>query len=156
MAHMTHPKLVTHLTHDPCTGPLLALPCCDVDRRQTAEEREAERQAANRFMLSLQAAEAAATGNKSIYNTPDPLCMSNASLHALQNLQPWADDYDDERGSASSCGSPQPPASVTAHHHQPGPPASYLHQLAFSVQQQQQQQAKTTSEQHDFRASSVA
>jgi len=72
-------------------------------------------------MLSLQAAEAAAavanggpggsnhsggTGGKAgvgggLYRTganggrPDPLCMSNASLHALQNLQPWADDeYD--------------------------------------------------------------
>ena len=126
---------------------------CTLCRRQTAEEREAERQAANRFMLSLQAAEAAATGNKSIYNTPDPLCMSNASLHALQNLQPWADDYEEERGSGSSCGSPQP-SSVT---HQP--PASYLHQLALSVhqqQQQQQQQAKTTSEPRDFRSSSVA
>lgn len=58
--------------------------CC---RRQTAEEREAERQAANRFMLSLQA-----EASKNIYNSPDPLCMNNASLHALQNLQPWAED----------------------------------------------------------------
>jgi hypothetical protein len=82
-------------------------------RRQTAEEREAERQAANRFMLSLQAAEAAATGAKSIYNTPDPLCMSNASLHALQNLQPWADDYDDDRP-ASSCSSPMALTSAAA------------------------------------------
>ena len=56
-------------------------------RRQTAEEREQERQAANRLMMSLQA-EAA----KNMYNTPDPLCMSNASLHALQNLQPWAEE----------------------------------------------------------------
>jgi len=23
---------------------------------------------------------------------PDPLCLNNASLHALQNLRPWADD----------------------------------------------------------------
>jgi hypothetical protein len=56
-------------------------------RRQTAEEREAERQAANRFMLSLQA-----EATKNIYNSPDPLCMNNASLHALQNLQPWAEE----------------------------------------------------------------
>ena len=112
-------------------------------RRQTAEEREAERQAANRFMLSLQAAEAAAAGSKSIYNTPDPLCMSNASLHALQNLQPWAEDYEEERGSGSSCGSPQPP-SVD---HQSAPP--YLHQLALSVRHQQHQ-ASTTSESRDF------
>jgi len=121
-------------------------------RRQTAEEREAERQAANRFMLSLQAAEAAASGDKSIYNTPDPLCMSNASLHALQNLQPWAEDYEEERGSASSCGSPPPP-SVTC---QPlPPPPTYLHQLALSVQQVQQQ-AQTTSESRDFHSTSVA
>lgn len=58
--------------------------CC---RRQTAEEREAERQAASRFMMSLQA-----EASKNIYNTPDPLCMNNASLHALQNLQPWAEE----------------------------------------------------------------
>jgi len=121
-------------------------------RRQTAEEREAERQAANRFMLSLQAAEAAAAGDKSIYNTPDPLCMSNASLHALQNLQPWAEDYEEERGSASSCGSPPPSSSVAC----PPPPSAptYLHQLALSVQQQQQ--TKTSSDSTiDFRASSI-
>ena len=69
-------------------------------------------------MLSLQAAEAAAVvaGNGGGHSAgpgkpgvpggmyratgggsgrPDPVCMSNASLHALQNLQPWADDeYD--------------------------------------------------------------
>jgi len=104
-------------------------------------------------MLSLQAAEAAAAGNKSIYNTPDPLCMSNASLHALQNLQPWADDYDDEeRGSASSCTSPPPPQSTVAC--QPPPP--FLHQLAITVVQQQQQQETMTSEPREFDASSVA
>ena len=26
------------------------------------------------------------------YSSPDPLCLSNASLHALQNLQPWAEE----------------------------------------------------------------
>lgn len=56
-------------------------------RRQTAEEREAERQAANRLMLSLQN-----EANKTIYDVRDPLCMSNSSLHALQNLQPWMDE----------------------------------------------------------------
>ncbi|XP_064603193.1 T-cell leukemia homeobox protein 3-like [Liolophura sinensis] len=56
-------------------------------RRQTAEEREAERQAANRFMLNLQA-----EATKSIYDSRDPLCMSNSSLHALQNLQPWTEE----------------------------------------------------------------
>ena len=124
-----------------------------VCRRQTAEEREAERQAANRFMLSLQAAEAAAAGNKSIYNTPDPLCMSNASLHALQNLQPWAEDYDDERASASSCASP-PPSSVTCQPPPPPPPAQFIHQLALSVHQHQQD--SMSSEARDFDASSVA
>lgn len=58
-------------------------------RRQTAEEREAERQAANRLMMSLQAE----VVSKSIYDqTRDSLCISNASLHALQTLQPWASE----------------------------------------------------------------
>jgi len=68
-------------------------------RRQTAEEREAERQAASRFMLSLQTAAAAGadgaeSDNKasSSRTAPDPLCLNNASLHALQNLRPWAED----------------------------------------------------------------
>ncbi|XP_052227026.1 T-cell leukemia homeobox protein 3-like isoform X2 [Dreissena polymorpha] len=56
-------------------------------RRQTAEEREAERQAANRLMMSLQA-----EASKTVYDIRDPLCMSNSSLHALQNLQPWVDE----------------------------------------------------------------
>ncbi|KAI0236526.1 T-cell leukemia homeobox protein 3, partial [Lamellibrachia satsuma] len=57
-------------------------------RRQTAEEREAERQAANRFMLSLQA-EAGKTLYGGTGGPADPLCLNNASLHALQNIQPW-------------------------------------------------------------------
>ncbi|CAE1167052.1 T-cell leukemia homeobox protein 3,T-cell leukemia homeobox protein 1,T-cell leukemia homeobox protein 2 [Acanthosepion pharaonis] len=61
-------------------------------RRQTAEEREAERQAANRFLMSLQA-----EASKTIYDTRDPLCMANSSLHALQNLQPWSEDDDRSR-----------------------------------------------------------
>ncbi|KAH6945997.1 hypothetical protein HPB50_011017 [Hyalomma asiaticum] len=57
--------------------------------RQTAEEREAERHAANRLMMSLQAE----VVSKSIYEgARDSLCMSNASLHALQSLQPWASE----------------------------------------------------------------
>lgn len=56
-------------------------------RRQTAEEREAERQAANRLMMSLQA-EAISKG---MYpESREGLCVNNASLSALQNLQPWA------------------------------------------------------------------
>ena len=55
-------------------------------RRQTAEEREAERQAANRFMMSLQP-----ESNPASYSSADPLCINNASLNALQSLQPWRD-----------------------------------------------------------------
>lgn len=73
-------------------------------RRQTAEEREAERQAANRLMMSLQAE----VVSKSIYDqSRDPLCISNASLHALQTLQPWASE------SAAHAA-----AAVAAQHHQ--------------------------------------
>jgi len=67
-------------------------------RRQTAEEREAERQAASRFMLSLHAgasasgADGAESDKASLHTALDPLCLNNASLHALQNLRPWADD----------------------------------------------------------------
>ncbi|KAL5016062.1 hypothetical protein ScPMuIL_005651 [Solemya velum] len=59
-------------------------------RRQTAEEREAERQAANRLMMNLQA-----EATKTIYDIHDPLCISNSSLNALQNLQPWQNDEGD-------------------------------------------------------------
>ncbi|CAG9135558.1 unnamed protein product [Plutella xylostella] len=71
-------------------------------RRQTAEEREAERQAANRLMLSLQA-EALSKG---YMPEPQPTAQQLSALHyqqqsatappgntalsALQNLQPWA------------------------------------------------------------------
>nr|XP_033798752.1 T-cell leukemia homeobox protein 1 isoform X2 [Geotrypetes seraphini] len=59
-------------------------------RRQTAEEREAERQQANRILMQLQQE----AFQKSI-NQPmqaDPICIHNSSLFALQNLQPWSDD----------------------------------------------------------------
>ncbi|XP_078087786.1 T-cell leukemia homeobox protein 3-like isoform X2 [Mustelus asterias] len=59
-------------------------------RRQTAEEREAERQQANRLMLQLQHDAFQKSLNDSIQ--PDPLCLHNSSLYALQNLQPWAED----------------------------------------------------------------
>ncbi|XP_022228146.1 T-cell leukemia homeobox protein 3 [Drosophila obscura] len=60
-------------------------------RRQTAEEREAERQAANRLMLSLQA-EAISKG----FAPPSaPLSsqggINGAPLAALHGLQPWAE-----------------------------------------------------------------
>ncbi|XP_060103431.1 T-cell leukemia homeobox protein 2 [Heteronotia binoei] len=58
-------------------------------RRQTAEEREAERQQASRLMLHLeQEAFPKSLGASPL--PPDPLCRHNASLAALQNLQPWA------------------------------------------------------------------
>ncbi|MBN3301176.1 TLX3 protein, partial [Amia calva] len=59
-------------------------------RRQTAEEREAERQQANRLMIQLQHD----AFQKSLGDSmpPDPLCIHNSSLFALQNLQPWADE----------------------------------------------------------------
>ncbi|BFY97593.1 hypothetical protein BsWGS_00633 [Bradybaena similaris] len=56
-------------------------------RRQTAEERDAERQAATRLMMTLQS-----EGGKTLYDVTDPLCMSNSSLNALQNLRPWSED----------------------------------------------------------------
>lgn len=86
-------------------------------RRQTAEEREAERHAANRLMMSLQAE----VVSKSIYEgARDSLCMSNASLHALQSLQPWASEAAAanalhasaaaERGAAAAAYLAQPPS----------------------------------------------
>lgn len=61
-------------------------------RRQTAEEREAERQAANRLMLSLQA-EALSKGfggptAQSVQGTP-----LAPPLAGLQSLQPWAEAH---------------------------------------------------------------
>ncbi|KAL3268055.1 hypothetical protein HHI36_007184 [Cryptolaemus montrouzieri] len=60
-------------------------------RRQTAEEREAERQAANRLMLSLQA-EALTKGYMS-EGPPSSAGTGDSALNALQNLQPWAGPY---------------------------------------------------------------
>ncbi|XP_071043779.1 T-cell leukemia homeobox protein 3 isoform X2 [Parasteatoda tepidariorum] len=84
-------------------------------RRQTAEEREAERQAANRLMMSLHAE----VVSKSMYEpSRDPLCLSNASLHALQNLQPWSSETAAAAAAAAAHQSPpylQPPnTSLTA------------------------------------------
>ncbi|XP_074532321.1 T-cell leukemia homeobox protein 1 isoform X2 [Halichoeres trimaculatus] len=59
-------------------------------RRQTAEEREAERQQANRILLQLQQEAFQKTINQPV--TPDPLCLQNSSLFALQNLQPWTEN----------------------------------------------------------------
>ncbi|XP_063236591.1 T-cell leukemia homeobox protein 3 [Bacillus rossius redtenbacheri] len=70
-------------------------------RRQTAEEREAERQAANRLMMSLQAEALskgmfpAERGGGEPPHGPGaalhlPPAAAGTSLSALQNLQPWA------------------------------------------------------------------
>ncbi|XP_069030820.1 T-cell leukemia homeobox protein 1 [Embiotoca jacksoni] len=59
-------------------------------RRQTAEEREAERQQANRILLQLQQEAFQKTVNQPV--NPDPLCLQNSSLFALQNLQPWTEN----------------------------------------------------------------
>ncbi|XP_030581328.1 T-cell leukemia homeobox protein 1 isoform X2 [Archocentrus centrarchus] len=56
-------------------------------RRQTAEEREAERQQANRILMQLQQEAFQKTISQPV--TPDPLCLQNSSLFALQSLQPW-------------------------------------------------------------------
>ncbi len=63
---------------------------CVFIRRQTAEEREAERQQANRLILQLQ--QSALQKSLSESAVSDPLCAHNSSLYALQNLQPWAED----------------------------------------------------------------
>ncbi|XP_048364742.1 T-cell leukemia homeobox protein 2 [Sphaerodactylus townsendi] len=59
-------------------------------RRQTAEEREAERQQAHRLVLHLQ--QEAFQKRLGPPRQQDPLCLHNASLYALQNLQPWAEE----------------------------------------------------------------
>ncbi|XP_035231125.1 homeobox protein EMX2-like isoform X2 [Stegodyphus dumicola] len=83
-------------------------------RRQTAEEREAERQAANRLMMSLQAE----VVSKSIYDQArDPVCLSNSSLHALQTLQPWASE---------NVAAAHMAAAAAAGHHQGVDRPSYL------------------------------
>ncbi|MEQ2203833.1 T-cell leukemia homeobox protein 1, partial [Xenoophorus captivus] len=58
--------------------------------RQTAEEREAERQQANRILMQLQQEAFQKTINQPV--VPDPLCLQNSSLYALQNLQPWSEN----------------------------------------------------------------
>ncbi|MGH0162758.1 UNVERIFIED_CONTAM: hypothetical protein FKN15_043432 [Acipenser sinensis] len=60
-------------------------------KRQTAEERESERQQANRLMLQLQQEAFQKTLSQPMQQ--DPLCLHNSSLYALQNLQPWAEDH---------------------------------------------------------------
>lgn len=71
----------------PCPGRGLSV---SPGRRQTAEEREAERQQASRLMLQLQHDAFQKSLNESIQ--PDPLCLHNSSLFALQNLQPWEEE----------------------------------------------------------------
>ena len=74
----------------PGSAPEASVTACPWCRRQTAEEREAERQQANRILLQLQQE----AFQKSLAQPlpADPLCVHNSSLFALQNLQPWSDD----------------------------------------------------------------
>lgn len=74
----------------PGSTPQASVTTCPRCRRQTAEEREAERQQANRILLQLQQE----AFQKSLAQPlpADPLCVHNSSLFALQNLQPWSDD----------------------------------------------------------------
>ncbi|KAK9398474.1 T-cell leukemia homeobox protein 2 [Crotalus adamanteus] len=60
--------------------------------RQTAEDREAERQQASRLMLQLQPDAFPKSLGQPLQQ--DPLCLHNASLFALQNLQPWAENHE--------------------------------------------------------------
>jgi hypothetical protein len=48
-------------------------------------------------MMSLQA-----EANKTVYDIRDPLCLSNSSLHALQNLQPWSESNAAQGGQAAT------------------------------------------------------
>ncbi|CAO1331655.1 unnamed protein product [Diamesa hyperborea] len=59
-------------------------------RRQTAEEREAERQAANRLMLSLQAEALSKGFGGPPHQTNQHQNGNGAPLAALHGLQPWA------------------------------------------------------------------
>ncbi|XP_062850871.1 T-cell leukemia homeobox protein 1 [Trichomycterus rosablanca] len=69
-------------------------------RRQTAEEREAERQQANRLLMQLQQEAFQKTLNQPV--TPDPICLHNTSLFALHNLQPWTENSG-KLSSVSTC-----------------------------------------------------
>ncbi|CAF0819025.1 unnamed protein product [Didymodactylos carnosus] len=68
-------------------------------RRQTAEEREQERQAASRLMLNCQHHDTKTTNTiyESTIQEPAPtvpindsICLTSSSLNALQNLKPWS------------------------------------------------------------------
>lgn len=111
------------------------------NRRQTAEEREAERQAANRLMLSIQAeamtktlypvtsvassqrssssmqhdTSQSTTGQTTLHNRSD-LRMNSptaTSLNALQSLQPWAESTSSDSGGNRAATSP----GYHHHHH---------------------------------------
>ncbi|XP_055522349.1 T-cell leukemia homeobox protein 3 isoform X1 [Wyeomyia smithii] len=62
-------------------------------RRQTAEEREAERQAANRLMLSLQAEALSKGFGQPPPSAAPPASAPGAPLAALHGLQPWAEAH---------------------------------------------------------------
>lgn len=62
-------------------------------RRQTAEEREAERQAANRLMMSLQAEAISKGFAPPSQHSNNGQQISGAPLAALHGLQPWAEAH---------------------------------------------------------------
>lgn len=97
-------------------------------RRQTAEEREAERQAANRLMLSLQAealskgyipepppgsAQLSALHYQNQTNS-GPAQPSNTALSALQNLQPWAGNQNNFMNAQAATAPPPHPPPVAS------------------------------------------
>lgn len=62
--------------------------------------------------------------SKSMYEpTRDPLCLSNASLHALQNLQPWSADGPTAAAHAAAAAAA---VSAASHHHPPPERPTYL------------------------------
>ncbi|KAG2465466.1 TLX1 protein, partial [Polypterus senegalus] len=87
LARSFHAASLSRYTHNCRPLVELSLPPW---KRQTAEEREAERQQANRLMLQLQQEAFQKTLSQPLQQ--DPLCLHNSSLYALQNLQPWAED----------------------------------------------------------------
>ncbi|CAB3367269.1 Hypothetical predicted protein [Cloeon dipterum] len=112
-------------------------------RRQTAEEREAERQAANRLMMSLQA-EALSKGmfpqsgpNGPVGSDGPGGLQCSASLSALQSMQPWGAPPNSMAAAvaaavaaANSSAASEPPHSPQSEPggmmHTPLPPPPYL------------------------------
>ncbi|XP_071948653.1 T-cell leukemia homeobox protein 3-like [Antedon mediterranea] len=78
-------------------------------RRQTAEEREAERQAAARFVFNLQ--HEAMIKQLQEPSTGDAVCVHNSSLNALQSIQPWSSEPMKTSAEEMSCSPPSSPST---------------------------------------------